>query len=71
MNDLFVDCCRLGPAPTRSREAFVIAVTVVLLAIIFAIVQASWIFVATASTIIAVYLAGRWAFGERNRWNVR
>lgn len=71
MNDLFIDCCRLGPAPTRSRELFVIATTVILLAIIFAVVQASWIFITMASVIVAVYLAGRWVFGERNRWNLR
>lgn len=71
MHDLFADCCRIGPAPTRSREIFVIATTVALLAIIFVIVGASPIFIATASIIVAVYLIGRWVYGERNRWSIR
>lgn len=71
LHELLLDGCRVGPAPTRSREVFVIALTAALLVIIFIAVQASALFMATASGIVVVYMAGRWVYGERNRWNVR
>ncbi|MBM7368768.1 hypothetical protein [Gordonia hydrophobica] len=67
-HDLFMDCCRFGPAPTRSRELFVLAVTALLLALIFAIAQPAMGFVIAASVIVAAYMGVRWIIGIRTRW---
>ncbi|GAA4670177.1 hypothetical protein GCM10023197_26980 [Gordonia humi] len=71
MHELFIDCCRLGPAPTRGREVFVIAATAVLLAAVLIAVQAGLLFAATAGAIVAAYMIGRWAYGERTVWAAR
>ena len=71
MHELFVDCCRLGPAPTRGREAFGIVVTAVLVAAILIAMQAGPGFIAAAVAIVAAYMVGRWVYGERTVWDAR
>ena len=71
MHELFVDCCRIGPAPTRSREVFVIVVTAILLAAILIVVSAGPLYVLTASVIVAAFMVGRWVHGERKVWTPR
>ncbi|WP_132992588.1 hypothetical protein [Gordonia zhaorongruii] len=71
LHDLLIDSCRIGPAPTRSREVFVITVSLVLSAVVLGVLGASAIGYIGAYSIIAVYLAGRWIYGERKVWTNR
>lgn len=68
MHELFVDCCRLGPAPTRSRELFVIGVSAVLLAVIFALLAPTAGFVLVVTVLVGLYMVGRWVVGTRTTW---
>ncbi|WOC12300.1 hypothetical protein MP11Mi_13850 [Gordonia sp. MP11Mi] len=71
MHDLFVDCCRLGPAPTRSREVFVIVTTAILLAVVFVVVRPSPLFIVAVSVVVVGFMGARWTVGERKHWNAR
>ncbi|NLG47738.1 hypothetical protein [Gordonia sp. (in: high G+C Gram-positive bacteria)] len=70
-HELFVDCCRLGPAPTRSRELFVIGVSAVLLAVLFAILTPTAGFVVAVTCFVVLYMVGRWVVGTRTKWAKR
>lgn len=68
--NLMSDSVRFGPAPTRGREVAVILTTIVLLAIILAVVQPTAVFIAIAAAAVAVSFAVRWAVGSR-KWSNR
>lgn len=71
LHDLFMDCCRFGPAPTQSRELFVHAVTLVLIAIVFVIVKPAVGFMLAAVAIVAIIMGVRWLIGTRTTWVAR
>ncbi|WP_336819753.1 hypothetical protein [Gordonia sp. MMO-8] len=70
-HDLFMDCCRLGPAPTRSRELFAIGVTAVLIGLVLVIVQPPLAAGAFAVGIAGAFMAVRWGIGTRDKWTRR
>jgi hypothetical protein len=70
LDDLFRDVMRLGPAPNRSREAFVSVVTIVLLGAFIAITQPAAPAAGVMVGAIAAYLAIRWVLGLR-KWGAR
>ncbi len=70
-HDLFMDFCRIGPAPTRSRELFVLVVTVVLIALVLSVITPPLGAALVAVGIVAVIMALRWVAGSRNRWTTR
>ncbi|KXO98738.1 hypothetical protein [Tsukamurella pseudospumae] len=67
LHDLFVDSCRLGPAPTRAREGAVIIATVVLIALVVVLLQPPLLLAAIVTGVVAVHLAVRWVLGTR-KW---
>lgn len=69
--ELALDLCRLGPAPTRSRELVVIGVTAILLAVLFAVFAPSAPAMIIVSLAIVAYLAVRWTIGARSTWRTR
>jgi hypothetical protein len=70
LDDLIKDVSRLGPAPNRSREAFVIVVTILLLGALIAITQPAAPVAGVMVGAVAVYLAVRWVLGTRS-WSTR
>ncbi|CAM3839927.1 MULTISPECIES: hypothetical protein [Tsukamurella] len=62
-----MDAVRLGPAPTRSREIFVIVITVVVLAAGFVAFQPPAALAAVVAAVIAAHMAVRWVLGSR-KW---
>ena len=68
LHDLFMDCCRFGPAPTQSRELFVHAVSLILIAIIFVLLKPAVGFMITAVVLVAIIFGIRWAIGARTKW---
>lgn len=65
--NFLTDVMELGPAPTMSRELVVLVLTVVVVAIMFALVgpgPVMWI----ASAAVAVFMAVRFVVGLRG-WN--
>lgn len=71
LHDLVMDCCRLGPAPTQSRELFVHAVTLLLVAIVFVIAQPPVGFMIAAVGVVALVMGVRWFIGTRTKWATR
>lgn len=71
LHDLFMDCCRFGPAPTQSRELFVHAVTLLLIAIVFVIVKPVVGFMIAAVVLIAIIFGIRWIISTRTKWATR
>lgn len=71
LHDLLVDCWRLGPAPTRSRELFVHAVSLLLIAIVFVILKPAVGFMIAAVGIVAIFMGVRWFIGTRTTWAKR
>lgn len=70
LTNLVGDAIHIGPAPTRTREAAVVVVSLVLLTIIVGITTPDAVIV---SVIVVVALAGfaiRWAVGTRT-WGQR
>ncbi|QNG20125.1 hypothetical protein G4H71_13825 [Rhodococcus triatomae] len=70
LHDLLMDAFRVGPAPTRSREAFVVVLTLVLVGLIVALLQPEPVVAAIGGTAIAAYLVIRWIVGTR-KWGQR
>lgn len=68
LHDLFVDSCRLGPAPTRAREGAVILATVILIALVVVLLQPPVVLAAVVSGVVALHLAVRWVIGTR-KWD--
>lgn len=67
LHDLFIDSCRLGPAPTRAREGAVIVATVVLIALIVVLLQPPVLLATIVAAVVALHLAVRWVIGTR-KW---
>ncbi len=70
LHDLFVDSCRLGPAPTRAREGAVILATVIILALVVVLLQPPVVLAAVVTGVVALHLAVRWVLGTR-KWDRR
>lgn len=68
LHELLMDTMRLGPAPTRSRELFVIVIAVVLTLVLIGIV--GWPVGYVVAAVMAVHLVIRWVVGVR-RWGSR
>ena len=67
-NEIFMDMWRIGPAPTRSRELFVMLVTVVILAALLFVFSANVFGFVVAFVLIALVFAVRWFVGVRTVW---
>ncbi|BDH59048.1 hypothetical protein [Tsukamurella sp. PLM1] len=67
LHDLFVDSCRLGPAPTRAREGAVVVATVLLIAAVVVLLQPPVVAAAIVTAVVALHLAVRWVLGTR-KW---
>lgn len=70
LHDLFVDSCRLGPAPTRAREGAVVVTTVLLIALVVVLVQPPVLLASILAGLAALHLAIRWVLGMR-KWDRR
>ncbi|MGZ9827600.1 hypothetical protein ACXYTP_11895 [Tsukamurella ocularis] len=70
LHDLFVDSCRLGPAPTRAREGAVVIATVVLIALVVILLQPPVVLASIVTAVVALHLAVRWVLGMR-KWDRR
>ena len=70
LGDLVKDLARLGPAPNRSREAFVAVTSVLLLGVIVAVLRPDPVVSTVISVALVAYLAVRWAIGTRT-WGQR
>ena len=68
--NLFVDSCRLGPAPTRAREGAVVVTTVLLIALVVVLVQPPVLLASILAGLAALHLAIRWVLGMR-KWDRR
>ncbi len=68
LHDLIMDTMRLGPAPTRSRELFVIVIAAVLSLVLIGVV--GWPVGYIVAAVVTVHLAIRWVIGVR-RWGSR
>lgn len=68
--NLGADAMRFGPAPTRSREAAVVVVTLLAVAVILGITQPGAVVAAVAAVVVLAGFAVRWAVGTR-KWGQR
>lgn len=70
LGNLLTDSARLGPAPSRTREAAVIVTTLVLFGIVAALIQPGAVIVSIVAAITAVSFVARWVIGTR-KWDRR
>lgn len=68
--NLGMDAMRFGPAPTRTREAAVIVVTLLLGAVVLGITQPGAAIAGVAAVAVLAVFAIRWAVGTR-KWGQR
>jgi hypothetical protein len=64
------DIHRIGPAPTRRREALVAGFTIILLALVIGIMAPGVVFSSIAVVVALAAIAIRWAVGSR-AWGQR
>ncbi|MDA0169582.1 hypothetical protein OJ998_10860 [Solirubrobacter taibaiensis] len=69
-DELIQDVLRVGPAPNRSREAFVTVVNLALVGAVIALLRPEPAVVTALVGIIAVITATRWIAGAR-KWGSR
>jgi hypothetical protein len=70
VGNLIVDASRIGPAPTRAREALVVVVFLVLVGVVLGILQPGVASAAVAGAVLVGLFAIRWAVGTR-KWGQR
>ncbi len=70
LGELVKDLARLGPAPNRSREAFVAITSVLLLGALVAVLRPEPVVSAVICVALVAYLAIRWVIGTRT-WGQR
>lgn len=70
MRELLMDCLRIGPAPTRSREAFVALFALVVVGVLLVVMQPEVMVTAVVIAGSVSYLTIRWIVGTR-RWGRR
>ncbi len=70
IDDLVKDTFRLGPAPNRSREIFMIVVLTALIGAVIAVLRPEPVVAIVMVAAAVVYMAIRWVIGTRT-WGAR